>query len=372
MKIAAPPAPSPRLSLAVTGHRDEHPDFATNRAAIEQVLTGLFDQIETVAKQATSTAAPTRLHSLLVGGTDQMAMALGKARGWELVAPLPFGRELNVAINAAPLTLADGQALLTGGTADDPAVQARAQSLRGWTDASHVFAMAERDSALAALLTAKLAAPQELHAAQAFSFAASERVALAARVMIEQSDVLIALWDGTSTSFTGGTGATVAQALDMGCPVVWVNVRDPAAWRLLFSAEALAGLHAGMPQAADREALLDSLLRDAVGAGAHAKAAAHGSYAAGQAALSAKRWRARSSRLWHGYRRIEALFGADTAKARLRNLRQTYETPEAILSGSAQPLLAATIALPGQDHPFAERIKAGSRWQSQRLGWTGE
>ena len=66
-------------------------------------------------------------------------------------------------------------------------------------------------------------------------------------------------------------------------------------------------------------------------------------------ALTHERWPGHSRLLAHGYRRIEALFGAETWKARFRNLRQTYETPEAISGGSAAPMLAHARALPGLD-----------------------
>lgn len=355
MTLTAPPPPLPRLSLAITGHRETNAAFSDNRAGIEQVLAGVFEQCDTAAGAG---VAPTRLHSMLIDGADQLAMALGKARGWELAAPLPFGRDLNIAINALPDTREDGAALLAGGDAADPSVQARAAAIRALHADARIFELAERDAAVSALLLAKLAAPTDLHAAQAFSFAASERAALAAQVMIEQADLLIAIWDGASTSFTGGTGSTVVQALQMGTPVLWIDARAPDRWRLLFSSEALAGIGAEEPPQAERATILASLVQGAIGGAEPGKAGAHGGFADGIAALDARQWRARSSRAWHGYRRIEALFGADSLKARFRDLRQTYEAPDAILTGSAAPLLVAAEALPGQDGPFMDRLKA--------------
>ena len=360
--LTAPPRPPPRLSLAITGHRESNASFAANRAKIHEVLSAIFDQIELglAAEAQTQTLAPTRLHSLLVDGADQMAMALGKARGFELVAPLPFGRNLNTAINAHPLTREDAEALLAGREAADPAVETRAAAMRAWEDDTRLFELADRDHAIAPLLLAKLANPGNLRAAQAYNFAASQRVALAARVMLEQSDLLIAIWDGASTSFTGGTGATVALALDMGTPVLWIDARSPESWRLLFSPEALAGSGEGGPQG--RNDALVLLVRKAVGGGQPAE---HG-YAAGVSALDTKHWHPRSQRVWHGYRRIEALFGADGIRARFRDLHQTYETPDAILTGSAAASLAAAAALSGQDGAFVSRIKAD---MTRRFAW---
>ncbi len=351
--MTPPPPPRPRLSIAITGHREGNAAFAANRAAIAAVLESVFDAL---GEATGAEVAPTRLHSMLVDGTDQLAMALGQARGWELVAPLPFGRRLNKAINAHPVSLADGEALLSGGAASDPVTQARAEAIRTCADAALLFELADRDDAITALFLAKLAAPADLHAAQAFSFAASQRVALAGQVMIAQADLLIAIWDGGSTSFTGGTGATVARALTTGCPVLWIDARAPAGWRLLFTPEALAAIASGALPPAERTAQLAGMVRETLGLG---NTEQHSGHASGVAALDARYWRARSAWVWHGYRRIEALFGSEVLRSRLRNLRQTYETPDAILSGSAAPLLAATEALPGQDGPFVDRIKTG-------------
>ena len=66
---------------------------------------------------------------------------------------------------------------------------------------------------------------------------------MAARVMIEQSDILIGVWDGASHVFVGGTGHTIAAALKLGAPVIWIDVNAPERWRVLRTFEALATLH---------------------------------------------------------------------------------------------------------------------------------
>ena len=67
-------------------------------------------------------------------------------------------------------------------------------------------------------------------------------VAQAARLVIEQSDVMIAIWDGIRASFIGGTGHSVATALALGANVIWIDPAEPEAWRLLTTPEALASL----------------------------------------------------------------------------------------------------------------------------------
>jgi hypothetical protein len=47
------------------------------------------------------------------------------------------------------------------------------------------------------------------------------------RYVVEQCDVLIALWDGIPLAGEGGTAATVDYARKTGCPLVWINTDVP-------------------------------------------------------------------------------------------------------------------------------------------------
>lgn len=358
----APPPPRIRLSIGVTGHRESNAAFAANRAAIEATLAGVFDAIAAaVAAEppllGPNSLAPTRLHSMLVDGLDQMASAQALARGWELAAPLPFGRALNAAINAHPESVEEARSLLTGKGKCGAATRARAKVIADLEAKARVFELADRDETIAALYLARLEEPTDVARAQAYSFQTSERVALAAQVLIEQSDFIVAVWDGASTSFVGGTGHTIALALDMGAPVVWIDARAPERWRILHAPESLAVIAAGAPADADRDEALAQLVRDALQPTAGKKPDPHHTPLHGLQALDAERWRPRSNPFWHGYRRMEALFGADDRKGRFRNLTQTYETPDEIASGSGAPVLAAASALPGQDSDYVGKVR---------------
>ncbi|MBC7522739.1 MAG: hypothetical protein H7268_16805 [Sandarakinorhabdus sp.] len=360
--VTAPPPPPIRLSIGVTGHRGTNPAFAANRDAIEAALHNLFGIIDTTVANAPvpageGRAAPTRLHSLLVDGLDQVAARQGLDRGWEIVAPLPFGRRLNTVINARPHDGVEARQLLRGETASNPATQAAASDIAALTDRARVFELADRDDAIAALFLARRDAPADMACAQAYSFAASERVALAAEVMIEQSDLIIGVWDGGSTSFIGGTGHTIALALDRGAPVLWVDARAPARVRLLRAPETLAAIMAGAVAENDGEGELVALVQDVLKPTPGSKSHDHQKHLEGLAALDTEQWRPRSSRFWHGYRRIEALFGADDNRGRFRSLVQTYETPDEIADGSAAAQMAAAAALPGQDMDFIGHIR---------------
>lgn len=64
--------------------------------------------------------------------------------------------------------------------------------------------------------------------------AADRAYRAAGRMMLRQSDVVIAVWDGEAAESDAGTGAIAADALRLGLPVVWINSRDPAADAVLL------------------------------------------------------------------------------------------------------------------------------------------
>ncbi|HKT53607.1 MAG TPA: hypothetical protein VJP88_04100, partial [Caulobacteraceae bacterium] len=216
-----------------------------------------------------------------------------------------------------------------------------------------------QDDLIARLYLDKLDHPQDARAADTFSAHCSERVRLAARVMLEQSDLLIGVWDGVSQAFVGGTGHTIAVALRMGAPVVWIDAKAPEEWRILRTVESLSGLVADEDE--DREATLASLVRQALrpaesqGQHDHRQDKSDGGASAAARALEAETWRPHSDPLWHAYRRVEVLFSGDGRP--WRNLRQTYESPDAVNAGGAAETLAAMRALPGADPKLIEDIK---------------
>jgi hypothetical protein len=365
----APPPPRVRLCLGVTGHREDNPAFAAHRGRIETVLGEILDLIAAaVADESPAPGAgpiaPTRLHSLLADGADQMAATGALARGWELVAPLPFGLALNVAINAHPTTADDARALLAspdgGAGACSVEVRERAGRIRALAARARLFELADRDEFIAGLLLAKLQFPDDPRKTSSFAAESSLRVALAARVVIEQSDLLIAVWDGMTRAFIGGTGHTIQVALETGAAVVWVDANAPDEWRILSGPEALAGVRTDSDTDSTRNSALRALVRRALRpAAARRGDERHGPRTQpGPETLAQETLRVRSSLLWHFYRRIEALFGADSPRGRFGNLRQSYETPDAIAAGSAARLLAQARALPGQDAACVANVEA--------------
>ena len=343
LPAAGPPV---RLAVGVTGHRGDNPMLADDGAGIAAALAGLFTEIESAlaAEQAATPALsilPTRLHTLLAPGVDQLAANVASGLGWDIVAPLPFGRALNVAINAQPRTQADAQALLAGHDAADPAVQARARSIRGWCERARLFQLADRDADIGALFEATLQAPHDEGVARHFNAAAAAQAALAGRVMVEQSDLLIGVWDNGNRDSVGGTGHTIVRALRIGTPVLLVDPAQPGAWCIVSSTESLAGWQARAGQDRERlHAVVAAALR--AGDGSEARS------------LQDEPWHPRGTRAATLYRRIEALFGGEPRP--FRPLVQDYEPPERVARSAGAPLVDAAAAMPGTDHGFVTAV----------------
>lgn len=370
--VAAPPVPPARLNLAVTGHREGNAAFAANRSGVEVVLTEILGIIADAVKAeaAHGVVATTRFHSMLAEGVDLIAAEQALARGWELIAPLPFGLDLNVAVNALPSNADDARAMIAGGEPASIDVKRRADAIRRVAARARLFELADRDRIMGSLFLAGLQFPDDRRKADTFAAESSLRVENAARVMIQHSDILIGVWDGVTRAFIGGTGHTIQLALEIGAPVIWIDANAPDRWRILYNPESLAGIHVAAPPNAARTAELHALVRASMSPAPARKAhgahhASHG-HADGPDVFNRERWREKSNPLFHGYRRIEALFGADTWKGRLRNLRQTYETPDTITTGSAASALAHARNLPGQDGAFVDAVETST---VRRFAW---
>lgn len=344
--IALPPA---RLHLGITGHRGSNPAFDANKAEIETAFARLFDMVDTATARQDERVATTRLHSLLAHGTDLLAVEQALGRSWEVVAPLPFGLRLNAAINAHPATPEDAAALLEGRACADRAAADFAAHIASIAHQAKLFELAEQDEAIEALFLSALSAPDDAAAAHAFATLVSERTAIAGRVMIEQSDLVIAVWDGITPAAVGGTRHTLEAALDEGVPVVWIDATAPARLRLLRLPE---DLHAARDDVSEIEALIGTLVNPP-SADRQARATR----------LHTEQWHPHSHRRFHAYRRIEQIFGGG---GRFSSLVQRYETPEAIPEGSGAGLLAEAANLPGSDAAMREKIATQIL---QRFAW---
>ena len=349
--------PLPRLCLAVTGHREVNPAFAANRPAIETTLTRILDAADAVTSAHPGGTECSRLFALLAHGADLMAVGDAFSRGWEVTAPLPFGLDLNVAINADPASADEARALRRGEPVADPALAARAAHIHAIAAQAALFELAEADDAVAAAFEAMLAAPGDTAAAQAYINLASARAAAAGRAMIEQADLVVAIWDGIAPGGIGGTRHTIAEALAMGTPVIWLDAADPRRIALLRLPEDLFAL--------DKAPRLDppGALEDTFRGALDPPEADQNERAI---RFHTEQWHAVSRRRFHAYRRVEALFGGTSWRERLAGLRQRYLAPQEIAKTSAAAMLAADDALPGGDTRFTQRMATEVL---ERFGW---
>jgi hypothetical protein len=362
--IEAPAAPRVRLSIGITGHRTSHPVYWQNVVQVEAALREIFDLI--AASVTTETAqflnekfARTRVHSMLSVGADQLGAREALDRGWELIAPLPFGHDLNCAINALPMHASDARALVAGNSAMDLQTEMRVRQIRDLYAKAQLFELADDDEQIASEFLAMHDVPDDESLETIFLADAAERVALAARLLIEQSDFIVAMWDGARSTIIGGTGHTVAMALDMGAAVVWIDVAAPAEWRILYAPEALTCLHCDGPSA-NRNAQLARLVHNALcptdAIEDKSKANAKLEHL-GISALDAAEWRSQSNPLWHWYRRVETIFGGEKGRNPWRSLRATYLPPRAMVAAGQDAMVIGARALPGADADFAKKIE---------------
>ncbi len=358
----------PHFALGITGHRIDNAAFIGNVAAVTDALSALFDTIDQMCDDATvedrhdsaDHRPRVRLHNLLANGVDEIAANAALGRGWSLVAPLPFGPDLNCAINSGADTLEDFEAVCEGRTANNAQVDARARAIRTLEDKASVFAIADRDDAIRALVRARLADPADdrINARLAALYAIN--TALAGRVMLERSDLLIAVWDGETTDVAGGTGHTLKTALELGTPVLIMHPACPDDWTVCTLPEELARIDLCADQGLARERL-GALVKSALA-----------SVRQDRLMIDRERWRPKAGFGLGLYRRIERFFGGRSTRSGTVSSR--YEAPEAIAQGSAANTRAAArvavdAARPvGQDTPdwtlttLVERVLPTFAW----------
>ncbi|WP_390585916.1 hypothetical protein [Erythrobacter sp. MTPC3] len=315
----------PHLAIGITGHRGNNEAYARGKSGVEAALAALFDTIGAIRAEAGAGLSEIRLHSLLAGGVDQVAAWLANERGWSLIAPLPFGSRLNSALNAEVADASDLNKILNGEAPNDADLRLRVDAIASLEQAAHVFEIADRDEPVASLYAASLTGEADHDQLRRLDLLRSENVALAGRVMIERSDLMIAVWDGRTTQLKGGTGHTILAALNSGTPVLVIDPAAPDDWSILTLPEELGHRAASEGREASN-ALLRSLITGALAPiDDQIKC------------IEREKWRATSGFGFGIYRKIEFLFGGRTARS--GTLQAQYEQPEKIGAGSGAGLL---------------------------------
>lgn len=225
-------AGSPPITFAITGHRLEHAGLKGRVRAVTEALNGF------TAAALEAFGPETTINTMLGDGVDQIATRRALDVGWSARAILPFGAPLTCAIGASSgdETAAQRQALIE---------DARAATLSGLSSTPRVHAFCALHQHCKSM---ELLEREDYFEAtwiesglsdKAFAAAVSLRYAMAAKLGLEASDFLLAVWDGRSTSAIGGTGHTVSVALRLGTPVLWIEPSDMRGVRLASSMERL-------------------------------------------------------------------------------------------------------------------------------------
>jgi len=210
----SPPRPPLAFRLGIVGHRpDRLPAGAVGPLAA--VVSAIVDEVEQavgeVAKNDSSGYAPgvasLRAVTSLADGADRaLAHAIAARPTWRLVVPMPFP-----------------QADFEG-------------------DFSPASAVEFRD------LLDTCAGRRTLFELDGRRAAAAAAYAAATRVVVNQSDLLIVVWDGEWRGRSGGTEYAIELAARRRARVVWIDAKDPGRWQVLAAEAILAArLGAGGP-----------------------------------------------------------------------------------------------------------------------------
>lgn len=305
----------------------------------------IFSLIEAAVAKSDAADPSMRLLTLLSDGSDHLAAELALGREWELVVPLPFGRRLNSAINAGAFDPVSVRSILAGKTPDDPKIKAKVAAIEALANRGAIFELADNDAKVEELLLNALGPGADQSAHDELAAATAQRAALAGQILIEQSDVLVTIWDGHSTANIGGTGHTALMALEQGTAVLWIDPSQPGEWKILSSPEELSGGRLPFDRAAIH-ARLDQLI---------AKASAPLDEKS-TAMLADLKLRKQSSLKAHAFRRIQALFGERSLGQKLGSIRQVYEQPSEVSQGASEPVQNALASLTPKDDRLSQRI----------------
>lgn len=203
-QLEHPPRAPLVLRIGVVGHRpDPEKRSDPDPAVMRDVCRKLLREIKTEFKSLATTHGGLfceqpedsgdehpglRLISSLAEGADQWAALEAERLGYQLQAVLPFER---------------------------------AEYENDFTDSALAEHRRLRDRATSVF---------ELDGCRACS---GDSYLTAGRVMLNQTDLLIALWDGKEAHGSGGTGQIVSEARLRGIPVFRVDWENPVGWKLL-------------------------------------------------------------------------------------------------------------------------------------------
>lgn len=235
--IDRPPMPRCAFRVGIVGHRlDRLPTQPDKRDALSQTLHAILDQAQTVVKTSKShefaslyTGEPPILRAIspLAEGTDRIFAEEALDLGYELCCPFPFYQE-------------EFEKDFTGANSHE------ANSLDHFR---HILVKARNGAGLTIF---------EMNGDRD---RASDAYGAAGRVVLNQSDILVVVWDGGQPRGGGGTVETLNEAIAFNVPVIWVSALHPELWQILRDPTDLPVTSESAPAVPrpDRRALKDAV-----------------------------------------------------------------------------------------------------------------
>jgi hypothetical protein len=224
-----PPRPPLAFRVGVVGHRPNRLDSSQLEelaATMRMILSTVKDETLAVAGQLTDLydgARPLlRAISPLAEGTDRILAEQALMLGFELCAVLPF-RQSEFEKDFAQAHTLEEQSL---------------SRFRG--------------------LLAKATTRFELDGTRAEEAAGYGKGGL---VVLNQSDLLIVVWDGERHGKRGGTEDTFSESRSRGLTVVWIDAHQPRNWQLLDAATPLPLVAVGERVVPDGSGSVDGLAK---------------------------------------------------------------------------------------------------------------
>jgi hypothetical protein len=203
--LMAPPKPKLTFRVGVIGHRPnrlEQSKISPLEKQIHTLLLFIREATQCARRQeayAQDAETVLRIVSSLAEGTDRIVARVALDLNFQLLCPMPFPKaefERDFAPETAlsPNSIEEFRQLLDRARQAGGLVQFELDGLRANAPAAY---------------------------------------GAAGRVLLNQSDVLIAVWDGRPAAGKGGTVDTLHAALAFHIPVIWIDAHNPDRWQLM-------------------------------------------------------------------------------------------------------------------------------------------
>ena len=228
--MSAPGARAFRVGLA--GHRPNRlPRDAPRLDQLRQTIRAVLQQVRREVTDISAKPALLSATSSLAEGSDRIFAEEALALGYALCCPMPF-RQKEFEKDFLPPAALEQESLI-----HFRALLERARSGPGIT-------LLELDGVRAQ---------------------AEDAYAAANHVLLDQSDLLIGVWDGGYAAGRGGTVDAIRDAITRRLPVIWIDARAPEHWQLLREMPGGAGTSETAKPGAPAE-ILGGIVRAALAA----------------------------------------------------------------------------------------------------------